>query len=82
MLMEHRDVFSKSGELGRTNVVYHSIDTGDARPKRQPARRLPNHQRAEAHKQVNDMLGKGVISPSSSPWASPVILVKKKRWIH
>ena len=52
MLMEHRDVFSKSGELGRTNVVYHSIDTGDARPKRQPARRLPNHQRAEAHKQV------------------------------
>jgi hypothetical protein len=78
LLNAHKTVFSQSGELGRTNVVYHKIDTGDARPKRQSARRSPHHQREEARRQVEDMLDKGIISPSSSPWASPVVLVRKK----
>ena len=78
ILSNHQDVFSKSGELGRTSVVYHDIETGSARPIRQPARRLPHHQRAEAQKQIEEMLEKGVISPSNSPWANPVVLVKKK----
>ena len=28
--------------------------------------------------QVNDMLSQGVIQPSTSPWSSPIVLVKKK----
>ena len=78
LLNVHRNVFSQRGELGRTNVVSHKINTGDAQPKRQPARRLPHHQREEARGQVVDMLDKGIITPSSSPWASPVVLVRKK----
>ena len=39
---------------------------------------MPYHHRAEVEKQVTDMLSQGVIQPSSSPWSSPIVLVKKK----
>jgi stress response protein YsnF len=42
LLAEYRDTFAVDNEYdGRTNKVYHRIDTGDARPIRQPPRRLP-----------------------------------------
>ena len=47
-------------------------------PIRQQARRIPVYKRAEAEKHLQEMLQKGVIEPSSSPWASPIVLVKKK----
>ena len=34
--------------------------------------------RQEVDKQVGEMLDSGVIRPSKSPWASPIVLVKKK----
>ncbi|GLV31375.1 hypothetical protein CBL_20009 [Carabus blaptoides fortunei] len=40
---------------GRTNVVLHKIDTDDARPIRQPARRLPLAKREEAERIIEDM---------------------------
>ena len=63
---------------GRTHLVYHKIDTGDAVPIRQSARRLPYFQREEVRKTIEDMLKRGIIEPSSSAWSSPVVLVKKK----
>ena len=75
-LMRYSDVFDPS--LGHTTVVTHKIDTGDAAPIRQYPRRLPYAYREETDKQVSDMLQKGVIKPSNSPWASPIVLVKKK----
>ena len=64
--------------MGHTNVVQHKIDTGDSRPIRQYPRRLPFAYREETSKQVAEMLDQGVIQASSSPWASPIVLVKKK----
>ena len=79
LLASFADVFSSTkGDIGRTGAVKHSIDTGDASPIRQRARRLPIHLRANAENEVQKMLSCGVIEPSSSPWASPVVLVKKK----
>ena len=75
-LLAFPDVFSNS--LGHTSVTVHNIDTGNASPIRQYPRRLPYHHRAEVEKQVNDMLSQGVIQPSTSPWSSPIVLVKKK----
>jgi hypothetical protein len=45
---------------------------------RQPIRRLPFGKRETEKEEVNKMLTMGVIEPSSSPWSSPVVLVKKK----
>ena len=79
LLIKYQDVFS-SGEydIGRTTLVKHSIDTGDARPIRQPLRRSGPVQRDETERQVKELLAKGMISPSDSPWSSPVVLVTKK----
>ena len=75
-LLSFPDVFQSS--LGHTPVVEHRIDTGDSTPIRQYPRRLPYHYRAEVDRQVNEMLSQGVVQPSNSPWASPIVLVKKK----
>jgi hypothetical protein len=58
--------------------VYHRMDTGDARPIRQPPRRLPLAKQAQVNGMLEDMKRKGVIEESDSPWSSPVVLVRKK----
>ena len=79
LLCEFSDVFSQgSHDLGRNDSVQHRIDTGDAPPIRQPPRRLPLSKQQDASKAIEDMATEGVIEPSSSPWASPIVLVKKK----
>ena len=56
----------------------HVINTGDWPPIRQPARRMPFALREEVDRLVHDMLSQQVIVPSASPWASPIVLVRKK----
>ena len=79
ILMKHADVFSQDeNDLGRTNIIMHHIDTGDARPVRQPLRRYPPAHVEAISEHVDNMLKQGTIEPASSPWASKVVLVKKK----
>ena len=41
MIQNNEDIFIKGKyEVGRTNVVKHTIDTGDEKPIKQRARRL------------------------------------------
>jgi hypothetical protein len=69
---DYQDVFEiKSGDHGRTQKVYHRIDTGVARPIRQPPRRLPLAKQAEVNGMLEDMKRKGVIEESDSSWSSP-----------
>ena len=42
------------GDLGRTSVLRHKIDTGDAAPIHQPARRLPFHQRGLVQNMIRE----------------------------
>ena len=41
-------------------------------------RRIPPHQYEEVRKHLNEMLEIGAIWKSNSPWASAVVLVRKK----
>lgn len=41
-------------------------------------RRLSYYEREEVHKMVNRLMSEGVIRPSNSPYASAIVLVKKK----
>ena len=79
LLTEFANVFASSpDDLGRTSVAQHCINTGNTRLIRQNPRRLPLSQRETAEEEIEKMLKHGVIEPSSSPWASPVVLVRKK----
>ena len=79
LLLEYSDVFAISkDQLGRTDVLQHEIVTENVSPIRQKFRRMSPHTRAEMRVLLNDMLQKDIISPSKSPWASPIVLVKKK----
>ena len=64
--------------LGRTGALQHRIETGSAIPIRQQARRVLLPRRETVHKLLQEMLSRNVISPLKSPWASPIVLVKKK----
>ena len=79
LLVQFADVFAATKtELGRTHLVEHEIDVGSTRPIKQRTRRVPLHRQEAEGRLVNEMLEQGVIRPSNSPWASPVVLVEKK----
>ena len=65
-------------DIGRTNLVQHTIHTGDHIPIKQKPRREPIGMQGVIQEEIKKMEEKGVIEPSNSPWASPVVLVRKK----
>jgi len=79
LLYYHQDTFAKSStDLGFCPVIQHDIDTGDSLPIKQSPRRPPLAAREAEDKILDEMLHTGVTEPSTSPWASPVCLVRKR----
>ena len=79
LLRKYGESFSSSdSDFGRTGIIKHRIPTGDAAPIKQPMRRVPVHMQDEVNKQLDMMLENDIIQPSASPWASGIVLVKKK----
>ena len=78
-MLKFEDIFSsRPYDLSQTGVTKHKINTGDAPPVHQNPRRLPIAQWEGAFKAVEEMHAQGIIELFASPWASPVVLVKKK----
>ena len=78
LLVKYQDLFiSKADPLGHTDKVKHSIQT-ERPPIRQPIRRLPEALKRTVDVETKQMLDEGVIRTSSSPWSSPVVMVRKK----
>ena len=79
LLSKYKDIFSAGDhDLGRTDWTKHPIKTKVTAPTRERPRRTPVGLRAEVDRQVKDLLERGIIEPSNSPWSSPVVLVTKK----
>ena len=78
LIVNHQGLFAMEKFTGRTNIIQHRINTGDAAPVRQAPRRLPFAKRDEVESMINNMIREDVIEESASPWSSPVVLVTKK----
>ncbi len=79
LLRRNADVFSKhSMDYGHTTTVQHEIPLIDPKPFRLPYRKIPPSQYQEVRKAISHMEDAGVIRPSKSPYASPIVVVLKK----
>ncbi|CAM8924213.1 unnamed protein product [Rhodiola kirilowii] len=80
LLSSYSDLFEEPAELPPLREGFnHSIPlVGDANPVNQRPYRYSTLQKTIIEKLVQEMLSKGHIQYSSSPYASPVVLVKKK----
>ena len=77
--LKFQDSFSKSStDIGRTEMIEHTIDTGQALPVKQHPRRVPLSKIQEAEAEIEKMAEQGIIEPSTSPWCSPVVILRKK----
>ena len=63
---------------GRTDRAEIHIETGNAAPVHQPPYRLPKARHEIVQQEIKELLTAGIIEPSQSPWAAPIVLVPKK----
>ena len=79
LVKEYEDIFIKpGGEVGWTDRTTHVIDVGDAKPVKIPPRKTSFAEKELIERTVYELLRSGKIRDSCSPWASPIVLVKKK----
>ena len=79
LLCEYRDIFSQGEhDMGKTDTEVHRIPTGDARPVRLQPRRVPLAYQQDVEDQIQQFLDLGIVEDCQSPWAAPLVIVKKK----
>jgi hypothetical protein len=82
ILTEYADVFSKPATLPPHRALDHPITLETtAQPVNSRPYRYSPLQKDEIERQVAEMIKAGLVTPSMSPFASPVLLVKKKGWL-
>jgi len=65
-------------QLGHTTIERHHIPIENPLPIRQRAYRVAPLEQEFIKEEINRMLKHNLVQPSESPWASPVVLVRKK----
>jgi hypothetical protein len=79
ILHEFADILKEPAGLPPTRGVDHCISLKDGtEPINVRPYRYAYYQKEEIEKQVHEMLNSSLIKPSTSPFSSPVLLVKKK----
>ena len=80
ILNEFDDLFMKQkADIGRCTIAKHTVEVEPgAVPHREGARRMSPEKAERANQEVRNLLALGMIRPSLSPWASGIVMVKKK----
>lgn len=79
VLSSHEKLFKgEKSDIGVVPGIYHYIPTGDATPIVARQWRLPQTAKETIKEQCQNMVKSKVIEPSTSPWMSPIVLVRKK----
>ncbi|XP_063075269.1 uncharacterized protein LOC134465509 [Engraulis encrasicolus] len=78
-LGEKSHVFSMhEWDVGLAKGVQHRIRLSDSRPFRERSRRLAPADIEDVRKHLQELLQAGIITESRSPYASPIVVVRKK----
>ena len=73
LIMKHK------ADIGRCTIAKHTVEVEPgAVPHREGARRMSPEKAERANQEVRNLLALGMIQPSLSPWASGIVMVKKK----
>ena len=80
ILTEFDDLFMKhKADIGRCTIAKHPVELEPgAVPHREGARRMSPEKVERANQEIRNLLALGMIQPSLSPWASGIVMVKKK----
>ena len=75
----YEDVMSKSDlDVGETHLIEHRVQTGAHPPIRQPLRRHPTAYNDAVDEHIDDLLRHGILEPCQGPWASNIVIVRRK----
>ena len=75
----YEDIFAKhEADIGKTHLIIHDVDTGDAKPVAQSVRRQSPEEYEAMVKIVDNLYKCGIIKPSRSQWAANIRMAKKK----
>jgi len=79
VLVKYVALFDAQGKLGTVPGISHTIKTKEGEgPLCVRQWRLPEASKKFIRKECDNMLSQGVIEHSTSPWHSPIVLVRKK----
>ena len=75
LLQEYSSLFGDTPS--QCPLLCHDVNVKDASPVRQPPYRLNQEKRDFLQQEIQRLRDQGLIEPSLSPWASPVVMVPK-----
>ena len=79
LIYDYKEVFSLyDGDLGFCDALKHSIPTTTDKPVYLPHRQIPVQLQQEVRKCLESWLKQDIIQPSKRPYASQVVIVRKK----
>ena len=68
----------ESSDMGHTSIVKHKIRLDNYTPFKEKYHRIPLNVYGDVKNHLKEMIEVGTIRKSNSPWASAVVLVRKK----
>ena len=80
LVAKYLDIIAEyDSDVGTTNMTFHEKNTGGVPPLLQPVRRLPYAKiRAAVESEIDKLVSADIARVSTSPWASPVVMGRKK----